>query len=127
MSVQQLHKRLLGTSASRMSRVFVTWVVLSLAVVLAPCCEAVDGLLPGVVAHAHAHDAGAAHRVCTAQPDHRQGLPAGIGLDHQSAWIAAAPAPVFPFAATISRTMRLGAPLAPARAPPYLRFGRLLI
>lgn len=128
-SGQRLQKNPIGRRASRVSSVVVAWLVLSLPLALAPCCEAIAGLLLGATAHAgdgHAHDDGEQHHACAAFPDHPQALPGGLGPDHKVRWVAPEPA-VLSFAPAAPPAMRVGAPLAPARAPPYLLLGRLLI
>lgn len=136
MSIRRLQRRLLRGRWSFASQLLLAWLVLSIAVVLSPCCEGITSLFSVPAAHAgvgpaddaagHDHAPAGEHALCApALDDALEVLPGAasrvspappalvffIGL--------AATALVAPF------TSSAGPPL-PARSPLYLRLGRLL-
>lgn len=118
------------------SKLLVAWLALSLAAALAPCCEGVTSLFSPPAAQAdtgaghdaasHDHAPGTDHALCAASLDDALEALPGVASRAPSAPLAlgafiglAATALVVPFARFP------GLPL-PARAPLYLRLGRLL-
>lgn len=136
MSIQRLQARLRKGPWSFASKALVAWLALSLAAVLAPCCEGITSLLTPPAAHAetgpghdaasHGHDSGTEHALCPVSPDDAlAALPGGaspLSFPLLGLWVFIGLAAM----ALVARLRSSAGPPLPARSPLYLRLGRLL-